>query len=1001
MFAAAWCAAAQAQTVTVLSDGFENGALASEWDTVSAGVAVRAGNGADSSTRFAELATASNLGATFTDAVFDGANAFYVECDFRFTNASQRQFNLHVSTAVGAPGSGAPSVNLRVEGGVFAAYSGAWRTLAGLATVATGRWYRVRLTGRDWGRPTACYGVELSDAGGTRFTSSSATNLTWYQGNVPTNAPARYFDFTTDWGSAPGYQVDNVRAEVLEGGDPVLPDAVLNISGVYPHLTVFSGEGEVGIGAVMPWADRLWFVTYPPHQPGGSADKLWTVTTNLALTAFPGSVGCTDANRLVHRETGQLNIGHYLVDATGGVRVLQPAALRGRLTGSARHLTDPTNKIYIATMEEGLYEVDVNSLAVAELYHDMNTSPTGAQKTAALPGNHGKGLYSSQGKLFYSNNGTGGSLSAWDGAAWSVVETNKYTEITGPGGVYGNEPGDDRLWSLGWDARSVLLRLYQNGAWRRFRLPKGSYTHDSDTGWYTEWPRIREVRPGLMLAHMHGLFYRFPKGFSAADVGGLEPLCTFLKMPVDYCWWNGRLAMGRDDASTTGGNVWAGQSHSAPWFGSLDDLLAWGPPAGFGGPWLNDSVRAGAASDPFLVRGFERRALHMCHGATSAVTFAVEADADGSGAWSLVTNLTVDAGCYAWCALPRTLAATWVRLTPSVDVSGVTAYFSLAGSARKAEPAFFAGLAAAGTAGGYCDGILRPRGGDARTLQFAASRYAAGGVSLGQAYYEMDGSFRLRRVTNDTAEAALRGAYGLTNAGFTVDAASVVATEGANRFRLPKGHASYDAAGASGWPRGRREVVTERQLFNAHGSFYELPYSGSGGFRRIRPVCTHNRQISDFCSWRGLLVLAGVAEGAATNGHVFASADGAAALWFGDVDDLWRLGPPRGEGGPWLRTAVSAGVPSDPYLMAGYEHKTLRLAHGNAAMVTFTVEVDVAANNVWSVYRVFAVAPGETATHVFPDDYSAHWVRVTADAACEATALLSYRPRRVSNLALR
>ena len=34
----------------------------------------------------------------------------------------------------------------------------------------------------------------------------------------------------------------------------------------------------------------------------------------------------------------------------------------------ASHLTDPTNKIYFASMEEGFYEVDVNTLAVRELW---------------------------------------------------------------------------------------------------------------------------------------------------------------------------------------------------------------------------------------------------------------------------------------------------------------------------------------------------------------------------------------------------------------------------------------------------------------------------------------------------------------------------------------------------------------------------------------------------------------------------------------------------------
>jgi hypothetical protein len=978
---------------TAVQDDFESGYPAPGWD-YNTGAVVAGGGGANGSSHYASVPAGKDLGAAFTDVAPAGAKDFTLEFHFRPTGTGGRLFNLQVSTSTAPMGHSYATVNLRYEGGAFSAYNTAWQSIAGLGTLETGSWYRLRFTGREWGTPGARYGIELSEAGGTAFTRSSSTGLTVFQYDPPTSdgVTARYFVFSAFYGSSPGYDIDDVTATVEAGGEEPEPGPVVNISGVYPHLAVFSPEGEIGIGAVMPWADRLWFVTYPPHKAAGSSDKLWMVDSNLTLSAYAESVGCTDANRLVHRETQQLNIGHYLIASNGAVNVLPVGTLKGRLTASARHLTDPANKIYIATMEEGLYEVDVGTRAVTELYHDMNTAPSGEQKAAALPGVHGKGLYASQGRLFYSNNGSGGSLSAWDGTSWTTVERNKFTEITGPGGVYGNEPGDDRLWSLGWDARAVILRLYQNGVWSRYLLPKGSYTHDADAGWYTEWPRIREVRPGLMLMHMHGLFYRFPKTFSVSDTGGLDPICTYLKMPVDYCWWNGRLAMGRDDASTTGGNIWAGQSHSAPWFGQVEDMERWGPPAGFGGPWLDDAVAADAASAPFWVGGFRDRILHVKHGGASPVDFAVEVDPDGGGAWSLCTHLAVAANGYAWLSLPSSLVAAWVRLKPSASAANVTAYFHLANPRRRPEPGLFQGLACAGASGACSDGILRPKSGDARTLQFAVNRYDGSGALSEQAYYEIDGRFQLRPVTNAAAEAALRTTYGLAAADFAVDAASVVITEGSNRFRLPKGHPAYDAAGAGGWPRGRREVVTERQLFNAHGTFYELPLSDSGGFRRIRPVCTHNRRISDYASWRGLLVLAGVADGASADGHVFASVDGKAALWFGDVDDLWRMGEPRGFGGPWQRTAVPVGAASDPYLMFGYGRKELRLSHGNGTPVTFTVEVDVAADNTWSPYGSFTVPPGETVRHLFPDGYSAHWVRLKAASACTATAQFAYGP---------
>ena len=40
-----------------------------------------------------------------------------------------------------------------------------------------------------------------------------------------------------------------------------------SISGIYPSLATFNNEGECGTGAVVPWADRLWVISYAPHMP--------------------------------------------------------------------------------------------------------------------------------------------------------------------------------------------------------------------------------------------------------------------------------------------------------------------------------------------------------------------------------------------------------------------------------------------------------------------------------------------------------------------------------------------------------------------------------------------------------------------------------------------------------------------------------------------------------------------------------------------------------------
>ena len=60
----------------------------------------------------------------------------------------------------------------------------------------------------------------------------------------------------------------------------------LQISGIYPRLAVYNDIGgpqdrECGIGAVVPWAGRLWLMTYPPHRRTGSPDKLYQIDDQL------------------------------------------------------------------------------------------------------------------------------------------------------------------------------------------------------------------------------------------------------------------------------------------------------------------------------------------------------------------------------------------------------------------------------------------------------------------------------------------------------------------------------------------------------------------------------------------------------------------------------------------------------------------------------------------------------------------------------------------------
>lgn len=699
--------------------------------------------------------------------------------------------------------------------------------------------------------------------------------------------------------------------------------APLEISGIYPSLAMFNDERECGTGAVVVWAGRLWAITYGPHLVRESSDKLYEITPDLRQIIRPESVGGTNANRLIHRESRQLFIGPYAIDAAGRVRVIPRTGMPGRLTGTARHLIDPANHVYFATMEEGLYDVDVRSLDVTGLIKDGNGGATSNERPAAiastLPGYHGKGLYTGQRRLVYTNNGeageralrdprtTSGALAEWRGSGdWSLIRRNQFTEVTGPGGIEGARAENDPVWSIGWDHRSLILMLLDGGAWSAYRLPKASHCYDGAHGWNTEWPRIREIGDGETLMTMHGMMWRFPLTFSRHRSAGIAPRSTYLKVIGDFCRWNDHVVFGCDDTAAAeflnvrrakGAIAGPGQSQSNLWFVEPSRIDRLGPAVACGAVWADDAVEAGVASDPFLLDGFARRAAHLAHGAEGPVTFAFEIDREGRDIWTLVRSVDVPPSGYAWVDLSEAGSGAWVRLRTSRAAPGVTALFTLANADRRGASAstIFDGIATA-AAETVTGGLLHARGSNRRALGVAVSR-ADGRRVVDAGYYELDAELRLAPGSAEGAgdlAAWIRAHVAIPRDVAQVEPSSVLVVDDAGRrWRLPRGANELAAPGPLGLERVAREVCTERDLFNCHGTFYELPAENAGGFAKIRPVTTHNRRIHDYCSYRGLLVMTGIADGA-TSPHIVRSADGRAAVWVGVVDDLWELGRPGG-----------------------------------------------------------------------------------------------------------
>ena len=781
---------------------------------------------------------------------------------------------------------------------------------------------------------------------------------------------------------------------------------------------MFNDENECGTGAVVPWAERLWVITYAPHKPKGSTDKLYEIDAALTQTIRPESIGGTPANRLIHRESQQLFLGPYVIAKDRSVRVIPHAQMFGRLTANARHLVDPEHKVYCATMEEGLYEIDVATLAVTELWADEQQS---SGRHSNLPGYHGKGLYSGQGRIVYANNGEHGApalrdpttasgvLAEWNGEhdAWTIVRRNQFTEVTGPGGIYGNDqPASDPIWSIGWDHRSVILQVLADGQWHSYRLPKGSHSYDGAHGWNTEWPRIRDIGERDLLMSMHGVLWRMPRDFAPGHTGGLQPRSSYLKVFGDFCAWQDQVVFGCDDTAKSEflnrraakDEIAAPRSQSNLWFVDRKQLDHIGSMRAVGGLWTHEDIAGGTVSEPFLVHGFDLRGLHLAHVGAAAAEIVLEIDADGSGAfrgWRTVTLPAVDDGGHVWLSLPEDLPATWLRLRAPQRLQGAVAYAHFANRSVRtgtASDTFAAWHLHRGPT--VSGGLLRARGGDQTSLVFAAQEDSVHGVrDVG--CYELDvaeGGTQLQLVLSgepDLHQHTLAHAAITKRVAYEAEASMVLLDDDGNRWRVPRATAKWSGGNLVG--RGLREVATERDLLHVGGTFFELPANNAGGYRKLRPIASHDFFVHDFCSYRGLLVMSGVDAALPPGEHIVRATDGKAALWVGVVDDLWQLGHPRGRGGPWWRTEVAAGVASDPYLATGYENRTAEFAHDQKATVVFTMEADLCGDGHWTVVANFEVPAGKPLRHALPAAWSAYWIRLRANAACRADATFFYQ----------
>lgn len=451
---------------------------------------------------------------------------------------------------------------------------------------------------------------------------------------------------------------------LLKGQESKHPQS---FSGVVPSLAMTANHyprTEAGVGALMPWANRLWAITYVAHlSPTGSGTGLYEIDHDLQLKKHPASVVGTYANRIIHTQSMQLAIGPYLIDTLGNVRLIEEFT-KHRLAATMTHLADPENKLYYLAMEGEFFEVNVHTLEVKQLFQLMDElkEPKGSKP-------HFKSGFTAHGRVVVCNNSyntkdfngewQAGRLAEWDGKGeWNILEKTAFTEVWAAGSF--GQP----LIATGWDHISAIMRVFVNGEWKRYRIPKGSRTFDETS--CTEWMRVREVETERAMMDCHGIFYEIGMHSYGNQLWAIKPISNHLRVIPDFCSWRGMLVFGGNQATPMkfgpqDRNPLAGQPQAGLWFGKTDDLWNFGKPKGFGGVWYQTEVSAGEKSDPYLMYGFDKKSVHLYHDSKETVEFTIQTDFMGNGDFRDFKTISVKPGEYINYEFPNAYSAIWMR----------------------------------------------------------------------------------------------------------------------------------------------------------------------------------------------------------------------------------------------------------------------------------------------------------------------------------------------------
>lgn len=421
---------------------------------------------------------------------------------------------------------------------------------------------------------------------------------------------------------------------------------------------------EAGIGAVVPWAGKLWFNTYPAENTLESRVGLWSMDTDLRVTKERES-SVTSAARIIVKR--RLFISWFVISSTGVISDITGFSPDMRPAGYAAFYGDNTY-VWALSMKGEIWRITADPPYTATLVADNSALNLGSTQP------HGKAIWASGGWLYFALNADGG------GRLARYNPDTEVTELLAPddwpwievSGSYDGQGGDSRLfYAVGHDLKSIRFWMFRSsGSPAKFRLPLPS--RQQLDGWQHEWMRIRQVETERFLMDAYGGFYQLSIATSNRSSNGfplVEPVSNHARTVTDFTSWNGYLVLASNQNTPQAGDPpkypTAGQSDSGLLLTTTDALWSYGKPHGEGLWYDNEAVTAGAMSEPMLIRGYEKRSLFV----SSSAATDVEVWVYHQHRPFLHSTLTMTAGGYDRLDLP---AADWVAIK-SVSTSTLTA----------------------------------------------------------------------------------------------------------------------------------------------------------------------------------------------------------------------------------------------------------------------------------------------------------------------------------------